>query len=1473
MIEWNSFKAKYDKREQWAFENMSYFLFCSENNCSIGLFRYKNQAGIETEPLNINGSFVGFQAKFYSNSIPQNKDDIIDSVKKAINHHPDLTKLLFYLNLELSEGKGKNKTKPQYQIDIEQYARQNGITIEWRVPSHIEFQLSQPQNKWIKNIFFGGNGLDPDFFNDNINKSVANLGARFNKKLNFELPIAQLFDTISHNEVFYEKLIKIIDDWTTDSSYRKCVENTKICEIESKFESIKKELLDWLKSFNYTLHESINISNIIDEISGFDEIIYNKMDDLFKEQSLNKSEQYVNDNEIHRLRELITKNNEFISEIRELHIGLNNHPCLIIRGEAGCGKSHLLGDIATKRQEQSQPTILLLGTNFKDGTIEGNILKKLDLTCKFKDFLSDLNEIGIKSGTRVLLMIDAINEGAGVNLWKNQIAGFIKEVMNYPAIGLVLTIRSTYYIDIIPNGFKTNESITIVEHKGFHGNEYEALKMFCDNYGLKAPNFPILTPEYSNPLFMHLVCVAAKDRADKNFPSGFNGVTNIYRQYCDKKNEDFATKRHEYKNRKIVSKAIAVISQAIYDSDYEALNLDDAFSLFDKEFPNFKDLLSDLIEECVIIKINDRYEELSTDIVVFSYQKLGDFYMAEELIKSYKTFEELKIAFKTDKRLKKLVDTHNRRYEGILEALSVLLPEKYDTELFEIIDCYICRDSTVSKYCKGDTLELFSNLLLDSLKWRDVKTINIDKIKSWISDNDINDDKWLFAILELSVIPGHPFNGDYLHELLSSFSMRERDSFWQQHIYYYKDKDDSGIAYPLRRLIDWAWTPGMSYRIDTETARLTAQTLAWVLSSTIIYLRDQTTKALVNLLEQQPNALIKTLKAFEKVDDFYITERLYAVAYGCTLKTEKLESIKMIAEYVYNTIFSTGQPPVHILLRDYARNIVEYAVYKNVVLDVNVALIRPPYGSDMPLLPGKKEVGKYYIKKTSKDSKYVNEHNAISNSLISGFADFGHYIVETACDCFSSISIKEDENYNEFYDSLKEKAKKNVDYLRKTINKLVSLEYLNPIVKSSYKQKIKSVQLLAAKCKTIDKLQKTLDDCQYVCLKTQIIPYLEKKAKDNSFNSWGARYWILKRVFELGYDKAIHGQYDHIARLHDDYWEYKMERIGKKYQWIAFYELLAYVADNYKLKDNWINDKFDIFKGTWQLSLRNIDPVYITRFTDDNKTKRSFWWNNDMDYYWEMPDKEWSLLMDDITHPQNIIQKTDNIGEKWLRLSYADTLIEPKQIGDDKYNYSGKIIEYHIQSYLIKQSDKNKLIRYLNSKCICCINLPVDNNSISALFNREKFWSPAYNDTYGNMRTWYYIKNTKYELAITNVAAKGLIDDDKSGANTVYNIPCRIIFDGLKLQYASCDGELKNQAGDLVVINKDNKGCLIKEQYLIDFLKMTGLDIIWSVEINKICKNSKLRYGATYFKIFDGVYSYNDNAIVGKLKVYDRAEL
>src|SRR5260221_6189349 len=72
---WGNFKAKFNGKEQKTFELLSYLLFCDEFGQRTGIFRYKNQAGIETEPILVNGEWVGFQAKFYDTKISDRSEE------------------------------------------------------------------------------------------------------------------------------------------------------------------------------------------------------------------------------------------------------------------------------------------------------------------------------------------------------------------------------------------------------------------------------------------------------------------------------------------------------------------------------------------------------------------------------------------------------------------------------------------------------------------------------------------------------------------------------------------------------------------------------------------------------------------------------------------------------------------------------------------------------------------------------------------------------------------------------------------------------------------------------------------------------------------------------------------------------------------------------------------------------------------------------------------------------------------------------------------------------------------------------------------------------------------------------------------------------------------------------------------------------------------------------------------------------
>lgn len=156
-VDWKSFEYIFSGRTQYTFEYLAYILFCHEFNQETGMFRYFNQAGIETEPIEFDNQVIGFQAKYYdaSTKISDRVSEFQNMVDKATQKNFALTKIIVYVNKELSESSNKERKIPKYQADIENYAKVRNVRIEWRVPSHIERMLFLPEiPEYIRDFFF-----------------------------------------------------------------------------------------------------------------------------------------------------------------------------------------------------------------------------------------------------------------------------------------------------------------------------------------------------------------------------------------------------------------------------------------------------------------------------------------------------------------------------------------------------------------------------------------------------------------------------------------------------------------------------------------------------------------------------------------------------------------------------------------------------------------------------------------------------------------------------------------------------------------------------------------------------------------------------------------------------------------------------------------------------------------------------------------------------------------------------------------------------------------------------------------------------------------------------------------------------------------------------------------------------------------------------------------------------------------------
>jgi hypothetical protein len=214
---------------------------------------------------------------------------------------------------------------------------------------------------------------------------------------------------------------------------------------------------------------------------------------------------------------------------------LTNKPMMLLSGEAGIGKSHLLGDIARKRLNENKACILLLGQKFTSEEspwtqILNNLLR---VKCNEHELLKALNTKAEAQSERLLFMIDAINEGKGRYFWSDHIKGFIKDFANYPWLGLVLSIRTSYEKLLTPHELISDNTAIRIVHYGFENVEYQASSFFFSQYGIEQPSIPLLHPEFSNPLFLKLFCEGLHRSEQKRIPKGYGGITSIINFFLD----------------------------------------------------------------------------------------------------------------------------------------------------------------------------------------------------------------------------------------------------------------------------------------------------------------------------------------------------------------------------------------------------------------------------------------------------------------------------------------------------------------------------------------------------------------------------------------------------------------------------------------------------------------------------------------------------------------------------------------------------------------------------------------------------------------------------------------------------------------------------------------------------------------------------------------------------------------------------
>ncbi len=1243
-INWNNIRSLENSQNE-GFEEFVCQLARKEDiaNKRIFIRKGKPDAGVECFWILDNNDEFAWQAKFFTQSIEEKQWVQIDkSVKKTLDKHPNLKRYYIAIPNDPPDGRveGQKSMLDKWNSRVskwEKWATEKGLSVQfipWWSSDLIE-RLQKPENVGLTYFWFNKDEFTDEWCNEQCEFSIVDLGKRYTPELNVKLKIVEIFNGISRDEIFEKKAVQLFDDFLTKGN--KII--PKIKDLDSHSSNLQQKL----KKI-YTLFDHINlrgvqkipIEHFLDLLDSCKEIASNiKSYYLDKESNLHaKTNNYQSYKkfgyEISRIRDFESAIFELSHFLEGITMKLANYPFLLVEGEAGIGKSHLLADIVTNRNKNKLISLFFLGQHFvTDEDPWTQIFKKNNIRCSINEFLGALNAKAQILDQRIVIFIDAINEGRGKYFWGENIKSFISKVTQYEWLGLVMSIRTSYSDSIFPKDEVKDDKIIRYTHYGFVNQEYEATKLFFNNFGIQLPSVPLLHPEFQNPLFLLLFCKGLSKAGCVKIPDGLQGITAIIDFFVNSINNILSkpTRLDYPKSIDIVGKAIKALIAYKIEHKLRYVPYERAFLLVNKisnEFNTKRGLLEELISEGIFSKNLFWNTE---EGIYLTYERFEDHLTVKYI---FDTNPELERAFEEGGVLYHLVKDEYSCHvnKGLLEAFTVQFPEKTEKEFYEYVPHI--KDSYSIAEC-----------FVQSLLWRKTETVTeklIDYVNSTVLSYGGTSDLFWKTLLSVTSVPNHYFNAYFLHEKLIKTRLSDRDAWWT---IYLKDQFYAETA--VKRLIDWAWNTHDKRHIADESVKLSSMTLAWLHTSTNRELRDSATKALVCLLENRIHILIELLIEFENVDDPYVYERLFAVAYGCAVRTEQSDKLKELSSYIYKIIFKDkSEVYPHVLLRDYARGVIEFTSYLGYDLDFDISESRPPYKSLFPeKFPTDSEIKELYEPKNGEGhygkEKWGNMALLMSMATEHGrrmYGDFGRYVFQSA---FRSWELDPNDLSN------------------------LALE------------------------------------------------------------------WIFQKY---GYDSKLFNSFDLEIGTGRGRNTIPHERIGKKYQWISLYEMLARVSDNYPKYAEWsYRDKEEEeYQGPWAPYVRDIDPTILIKKTGryNEELPNDFWWSKVQYSNWELNDKKWITLRDDLPCSKKLINVIDDSGAEWLILEAYPEWAESKKLGEENLDRQHKRIWYQLRSYLVAEADYEKIKVWALNQDFMGRWMP-EISSRYEVFSREYYWSPAYN--------------------------------------------------------------------------------------------------------------------------------------------------
>ncbi len=1316
---------EHETSQQRAFEELCFQLVPTIHSIPPGVHlerRLAPDGGIEFSCKAPDGSGRwAWQAKYLFNLNAKAYAQMDRSAADAIAATTDLTRYVFLLPAERT-GRG-NVSGPsgldqwqRHAADWKAVAMAAGLKVSFEFVGHSDLlkALLDPKHAGAARYFFHKHFLDQSWFERQTSSQIADLGQRYRPEVNVDLEIGDAIEVVARSDSWRVRvddardrvrLYEITDPKLGDGVAR-AVEDAR----ESARSLLDQLVTDWTVLLDPTQAALTSARTAArhseDRLRACEAAVGEALSSLprTEEGSGPRNVAYRFENELWAVRARVGELSRLLSA------DTVSDGAIVLEGPAGCGKSHLLADVTQRRVARGAPTILLLGQKFEMGDLWTQIAQMLSLTLTRDELLESLSVAAEVSGKgRCLLIIDAINEHVGVDLWPDRLAGFLADIARYPWMAVALSVRTTYLESIVGA-----VSVHRIRHPGLEGHEEEALERYGAHYHLRLADMPPLLPELSNPLFLGSLCRAMVARSLDAVPRDGIGASWVFDGLVGDVEASLAKRLDFSKATHPVLVAVERLAAALLDHDVDAVPWDEAQRICEAALPRnttySQSLIGGMVAEGLLL------EEAGTAGVVvrFSYQRLSDHLSARELVRRADgDSHALRGA------IERLLDLpHSWRLRGLVEALSVVVPEEISFELMDVLEVApepATRRSGArrpSHYTILDAAEL-SEHFLNGLPWRRPSSVadrTIAIARTCIDTGRIDRARWIDLLVRLACVPGHRLNMGRTDGLLMAMDLPSRDLEWSTYAVGTPE-----IPASVDRILLWALRSGRSAPDDVRP--LAGRLLGWLLTSPDRRVRDRATKGLVILFDRHPADLAALVDHFGHVNDPYVVERVLASACGWALRhrrdrTHDLDAWERLLVSTFDAVFAAGPPPEHLMIRHYAREVVRRAAAvlesgnRTVTRDASRA--NPAYMSPWPLKPPtRKALARAY----GSEGKWA---------IISEWDDFYRYTISGAVRDFVP----------EGQAQLKgARARKLAGNRKRASGTVLSvLEALPPDtnakVQSLFGSSVSSVQLsrdLEAISAGLARAWRDYDQAQW---------RVDHSDDDVRVEPDIVARFVSQRMLDLGWEHARLGKVDTWLGQRRDRSAAPVERLGKKYAWIGLYEALGRIADHSVVQRPYGSHDSVPYEGPWQMGYSSdIDPSHVfadTATARGHSGRGAKWWIPPVHrLHGAGDDAAWLGDVTDLPDIQPLLIRRDPRGHDWISLeSHAgwERRSDRPKIGmtEDR-----RELWIRTQSYLIHDRDEPRVSMWASSHNWMGLRMPMPGE-----------WHDGYLGTYPDIQPW-----------------------------------------------------------------------------------------------------------------------------------------